>query len=459
MGPFVQSKESVKKTMIHLMIALLPIIIFAIYKNGYLPYIHGYGNIFSILYPLVFIFIGAGTSFAIETIYYICRKQKRKIFSSYSFFPGLFLSLLLPINTPIYILIIGSVVATIFGKIVFGGFGKNLVNPALIGYVFVIILFGSMLGSYHNAYELDTISKATPLTNATLVSGVGNYETLIKPYGSILNFLIGTIPGGMGEVNALLCLLAFIYLTITKTIKWRIPVFYVGTVFVLTLMVGRLLGADIYYPLFHILSGGLLFGAVFMATDPVTSCVTPIGQVLQGIALGILTVIIRFVAVEGVAISILLVNGLVFLFDKIGAKSRFDLSKVIMPFAVMAILVMATGVGVAAFNRPKEGVTDPNFKIVSKDKKNKQTVYVVTQKGYNGNIKGEITIENDRIIKIEILSHHETPNRYQMVMDKHYMDLLIQNQDNLENVDTISSATITSTALKQMIENVKKDFK
>lgn len=458
MGPFVQSKESVRKTMMHLMIALLPIILFAIYKNGYLPYSHGYGNIFSILYPLVFIFIGAGTSFAIETIYYICRKQKRKVFSSYSFFPGLFLSLLLPINTPIYILIIGSAVATIIGKLVFGGFGKNLVNPALVGYVFVIILFGSMLGSYHNAYELDTISKATPLTNATLVSGVGNYDTLIKPYGSILNFLIGTIPGGMGEVSAILCLLAFIYLTVTKTIKWRIPVFYVGTVFVLTLMVGRLLGADIYYPLFHILSGGLLFGAIFMATDPVTSCVTPVGQVLQGIALGILTVIIRFVAVEGVAISILLVNGLVFLFDNIGAKSRFNLSKAILPFAVMAILIMATGVGVAALNRPKEGVTDPNFTIVSKEKQNKQMIYVVTQKGYNGNIKGKVTVENDRITNIEILSHHETPNRYQMVMDNHYMDLLIQNQDNLENVDTISSATITSTALKQMIENVRKDF-
>lgn len=458
MGPFVQCKESVKKTMIHLMIALLPIMLFAIYKNGYIPYSHGYGSMISILYPLLFMLIGAGTSFIVETIYLVCRKQKRKIFSSYSFFPGLFLSLLLPINTPIYILILGSIFATIVGKLVFGGFAKNIFNPALIGYVFVIIIFGSMLGSYHNAYELDTISSATPLTNATLVSGVGNYDTLIKPYGNISNFLIGTIPGGMGEVSALLCLIAFVYLTITKTIKWRIPVFYVGTVFVLTLMVGRLLGADIYYPLFHILSGGLLFGAIFMATDPVTSCVTPIGQVLQGIALGILTVVIRFVATEGVAISILIINGMVFLFDKIGAKARFNLSKAILPFAIMAILVMATGVGVAALNRPKEGVTDPNFSIVSKEKKNKQLVYVVTQKGYNGNIKGKITIENDKIVKIEILSHHETPNRYQMVMDKNYIDTLLQNQDNLDNVDTISSATVTSTALKQMIENVWNDY-
>lgn len=457
MGPYVQSKEKTSKMVLHVMIALTPIILFAIYKNGYVPYSHGYGNLFSILYSFLFMLIGAITSFAIESLYYVCRKQKHKIKTSYSFFPGLFLSLLLPIHTPIYVLIIGAALATIVGKLIFGGFGKNIFNPALIGYILVIALFGSVLGSYHNAYELDTISKATPLTNASIISGIGNYDTLVKPYGNLLNFFLGTIPGGMGEVSALLCIVAFVYLILTKTIKWRIPIFYVGTVFILTMMVGRLLGQDMYYPLFHILSGGLLFGAVFMATDPVTSCVTPIGQILQGIALGILTVIIRFTAVEGVATSILIVNMLVFLFDRIGAKSRFNLSKVILPFAIMAILVMITGVGVAAMNRPK-GSTDPNFAIVSKEKKNNETIYVVTQKGYGGNIKAQITFINDRITQVDILSEHETKDRYQMVMNQNYIDQLIQNQDHLENVDTISSATVTSTALKKMIENVWEDY-
>ena len=235
---------------------------------------------------------------------------------------------MLPLNVPIYVLIIGSIVASL-SKIIFGGFGKNIFNPALIGYIFVTFVYLNSFttANYFNSYELDTISKATPLTNASMVTGVGTYDELIKPYGDLSNFLIGTIPGALAETSALLCIVAYIFLSLTKTIKWRIPLVYVSTVFLLTFGIGRVLDAGIYYPLFHILSGGLMFGAVFMATDPVTSAVTPIGQILSGLVLGILTVFLRFTGVEGVATSILVVNMLVFIFDKIGAKSRFNFFK------------------------------------------------------------------------------------------------------------------------------------
>ena len=230
----------------------------------------------------------------------------------------MFLSLILPLHTPIYILVIGSAIASI-SKIIFGGFGKNLFNPALVGYLVIILFFSSILttSNYFNQYELDTISKPTPLTNASMVTGIGSYDELVKPYGDLSNFFIGTIPGSFVETSALLCLVAYIFLSLTKTIKWRIPLVYIITVFVLTLGIGRLLDQDIYYPIFHILSGGLMFGSIFMATDPVTSCVTPIGQVLQGILLGIITVIFRFTGVEGVAFSILIVNPIVIFLDKL----------------------------------------------------------------------------------------------------------------------------------------------
>ena len=459
MGPFLRDKNSTNKIMLHLLIALLPIVIFTIYKNGYIPYSHGLISFIEIFNPLLNIFIGALTSFVIESIYALILKKKNYIKNSYAFFPGLFLALILPLHTPIYIVAIGSAVASI-SKIIFGGFGKNIFNPALVGYFFIILVFSSILttDNYFNQYELDTISSSTPLTNASMVSGIGSYDELVKPYGDLSDFLIGTIPGSLAETSALLCIIAYIYLSITKTIKWRIPLVYVATVFVITFGIGRLLGQGIYYPLFHILSGGLMFGAVFMATDPITSCVTPIGQVLQGLLLGIITVVFRFTGVEGVAYSILIVNVLVFLLDKIGMVSRFNLLKSIIWFVIVWIIVIALTVILAA-SRRADGNQDPNFDITSKEQNGTQTIYNVSQEGYGGKIRAEVIIENDRIISLEITSHHETANRYQLVLDSDYINQLINNQNNLDNLDTVSSATVTSTALKKLVINVLKDYK
>ena len=459
MGPFLRSKNSTNKIMLHLLVALLPIIIFIVYKNGYIPYSHGLISFIEMFNPLLTIFIGALTSFVIESIYALILKKKNYIKNSYAFFPGLFLALILPLHTPIYVVVIGSVVASI-SKIIFGGFGKNMFNPALVGYLFIILVFSSILttDNYFNQYELDTISSPTPLTNASMVSGIGSYDELVEPYGDLSNFLIGTIPGSLAETSALLCIVAYIYLSFTKTIKWRIPLVYVATVFIITFGIGRLLGEGIYYPLFHILSGGLMFGAVFMATDPITSCVTPIGQVLQGILLGIITVIFRFTGVEGVAYSILIVNALVFLLDKIGMVSRFNLLKSIIWFVIVWIIVIALTVILAA-SRRVEGNKDPNFDITSKEESGNQTIYNVSQEGYGGKIRAKVIIENDRIVSLEITSHHETANRYQLVLDSDYINQLINNQDNLDGLDTVSSATVTSNALKKLVINVLEDYK
>ncbi len=459
MGPFLRSKNSTNKIMLHLLVALLPIIIFTVYKNGYIPYSNGLISFIEMFNPLLTIFIGALTSFVVESIYALILKKKNYIKNSYAFFPGLFLALILPLHTPIYVVVIGSVVASI-SKIIFGGFGKNMFNPALVGYLFIILVFSSILttDNYFNQYELDTISSPTPLTNASMVSGIGSYDELVEPYGDLSNFLIGTIPGSLAETSALLCIVAYIYLSFTKTIKWRIPLVYVATVFIITFGIGRLLGEGIYYPLFHILSGGLMFGAVFMATDPITSCVTPIGQVLQGILLGIITVIFRFTGVEGVAYSILIVNALVFLLDKIGMVSRFNLLKSIIWFVIVWIIVIALTVILAA-SRRVEGNKDPNFDITSKEESGNQTIYNVSQEGYGGKIRAKVIIENDRIVSLEITSHHETANRYQLVLDSDYINQLINNQDNLDGLDTVSSATVTSNALKKLVINVLEDYK
>lgn len=459
MGPFVRSKNSTNKMMMHLLIALIPIVIFSIYKNGYIPYSNGYISFIEIFDPIIKIFIGALTSFLIESIYALIFRKKNYIKNSYAFFPGLFLALILPLNVPIYVLVVASIVASV-SKLVCGGFGKNIFNPALIGYLFIVLVFSSVLttNNYFNAYELDTISKPTPLTNASMISGIGNYEQLVKPYGNLLDFFLGSIPGSLAETSAFFCIVAFIYLTATGTIKWRIPLVYVTTVFLITFGIGRLLGQGIYYPLFHLFSGGLMFGAVFMATDPVTSAVTPVGQILQGFLLGIITVVFRFIGVEGVAYSILIINAVVFLLDKIGMRSRFNFIRSLIWFVFVWLIIIGVTIGLALTRKTQDN-KDPNFEIIDKTKQDNITLYTVTQKGYGGKIEAVVQIENNRIVSIEVTSHRETANRYQLIIDSNYITQLINNQDNLDNVDTISSATVTSTALKNMLENVMKDYK
>lgn len=466
-GPFLKSKDTTKKMMLNLLISLIPIILFNVYKNGIIPYQNHKINFVSIFYPLLFVLIPTITSCLIETLYGFLFLKKRKkellkfVVNSFSIFPGLFLGLILPINTPISIVILGAVVATVIGKLVYGGFGNNIFNPALIGRLFVISTYAVVIsssGGYLNSYEVDTISSSTPLSNANVVEGIGNYETLVSPYGNLSNFFIGTIPGAVGETSALLCLIAFIYLTITKTIKWKIPLTYVTVVFVMTYIIGSINNLGLWYPLFQILSGGLMFGAVFMATDPVTSPTTSVGQVLYGLFLGILTVIFRYLTPypEGVLTSILTMNMFVFILDKVGAVSRFNLKKSLVPYILALILIISLSIFIGNKFYKIENAVDTNFSIESKEQKDNIITYIAKQKGYSSDIKAEIKIENGEIISYKVLEQNDS--FYSKIEDSKYLNNLIKGQNNLNGVDTVSGATITSTSLKKLLQNVIKDY-
>jgi electron transport complex protein RnfD len=418
------------------------------------------------LYPLIFIIIGTLSTFIIETVYEVIFNKdkislKKIITSSYAYMPGLFLALILPINTPISVLIVGCFFATIIGKMLFGGFGQNVFNPALIGCLFIMSAYALTItnnGGYLNSYEVDAISSATPLSNLSTISGVGTYKEVVEPFGSLWNFFLGTKPGAIGETSALLCLLAFIYLAITKTIKWRIPLIYISTVFLMTFGIGLYNGVGLWYPLFEILSGGLMFGAVFMATDPVTSPVTTKGQIIYALCLGLLTVIFRYLTPypEGVLTSILTMNMLVFIIDKIGFKSSFDIKKIIIPLiAIVAIIGTMTFIIADKFN-VDETTTDPNFNINNVKTSGNNVIYTVSQKGYSSKIELQITISNGKITAASVISQGDS--FFSKVNDAKYLDKLIAEQDNLEECDTVSGATVSSTAVKKAFINTLEDY-
>ena len=352
MGPFIKDKNTTKTMMNHILIALTPIILFTILKNGIIPYKRGYIGLSGLIYPLIFILVPTISTYIFETLFKLIKTKniKETLKNTYSIFPGLFLGLILPLNTPLIIVILVSLVATIT-KITSGGFGKNKLNPELVAKLLIIILFSSTIiskGGYLNTYEQTKFTN-TPLLNASTINGIGNYETLVRPYGRLLNIFIGNVPGTVGETSALLCVLALIYLSYFKVIKWKIPVTYVLTVFAITYVIGGTSDLGIWYPLFQIFTGGLMFSAVFLAPDPVTSPVTPIGQILYGIFLGILTVIIRYLTPfpEAAFISILIMNSLVVILDRIGSIGRFNFKITLIPFVISWLLIIGLSLGIS----------------------------------------------------------------------------------------------------------------
>ena len=326
-APYLRSADNnhtTKSIMRDLWIALAPTILFAIYKNVIKVLItNTYVNLYQAFYPLIVLIVSPIYSILLESLcLLIIHKEQIKSFkdlvdiekTEFGAFPGLFMVLTAPAYTPMWIIIIGITVGEVVGKMLFGGFGQNIFNPALVGRAFLAFTFSSYLGnSYLNPYELGigAYAGATPLTGYTkLAIDEITYANVVGRYGTLWNFFLGTVPGALAETSALALLIGGLYLIIRKVIDYRIPLIYIGVVFVTTFFIGLKFGLGIWYPVYHILSGGLFLGAFFMATEPVTSPKTPLARSIYAVFLGLLTVLFRLIGnlPEGVATAIVTMN-------------------------------------------------------------------------------------------------------------------------------------------------------
>lgn len=234
---------------------------------------------------------------------YICRKVMRRentIPDLSAVVTGVLLALNLPVNINLFIAAFGSIVAIVVVKQMFGGIGQNFVNPALAARIVLLVSFPVQMTTWPSAFyylqgTADAVTSATPLAN--------NANGISTGY---LDLFLGTTGGCLGETCALALLLGGIYLVVRKIIHPAIPVCFIGTVFLLSWALGQ-------DPLFHILSGGVMLGAIFMATDYTTSPMTTAGKIIFGVGCGVITVLIRLYAnlPEGVSFSIILMNILV----------------------------------------------------------------------------------------------------------------------------------------------------
>ncbi len=234
-----------------------------------------------------------------EFIFQKVRRRKVTLLDGSALVTGLLLALLLPPDLPLGLAVLGAVMAIALGKQIFGGLGYNIFNPALVGRAFLLATFPVALTTWTNPLSLDAVTGATPL-------GLMKFQGVTTP---LLKLFLGQTSGSLGESSAVALLLGGGYLLWKGYIDWRIPLAYFVTVFVFG-EAAHLVNAQFASPLFQVLVGGFLLGALFMATDPVTTPLTKKGRWIFGFGSGILLIIIRLWGglPEGVMYSILLMN-------------------------------------------------------------------------------------------------------------------------------------------------------
>ena len=306
-SPHIHGGETTDKVMRLVIYALLPASLLAIYFFG-LP----------ALVVLVLCILGC---LAAEALACKLRKQPLTLSDGSAALTGILLALNLPPSSPWWLVLFGSAAAIFIGKQVYGGLGSNPFNPALVARVVLLISFPVQMTSWTAPAPLgsgvDAITSATPLGEIkTAVMLTGKLPELA--HTGFGNYFIGNMAGCLGEVSAAALLLGGLFLLVKKVITWHIPVSYIGTVLVLGSIFWLVDPTRYPNPLFHLLTGGLLLGAFFMATDMVTSPVTGRGMLIFGFGCGLLTILIRLFGgyPEGVSFAILLMNACTPLIDR-----------------------------------------------------------------------------------------------------------------------------------------------
>ena len=312
-SPHAHSPVTTQTVMRDVLIALLPALAGSVYFFG--------------LRALMVTLVSAAACVFFEWGYRKLMKLDPTVWDLSAVVTGVLLAFVCPVTIPYWCIIIGDFFAIIIVKQLFGGIGQNFVNPALAARAFLfswpVLMSNWVKVGFENAAGVldttDAVTAATPL--AAMHQGS-------LPEESVLDLFIGKVGGSLGETSALLLLIGFAYLLIRRVISARIPLAFLGTVAVLTFLFPQ--GNDrVLWMASQVLGGGLMLGAIFMATDYVTSPVTKWGQVIFGIGCGILTVVIRYFGGynEGVSYAILIMNACVVLLDKIGRPKKYGAPK------------------------------------------------------------------------------------------------------------------------------------
>lgn len=314
LSPHVHSGNSVQGCMRDVLIALVPALLVSFYFFG----------VGAAVVTLTSVAACVLTEFLIQKF---VLKGSTSVCDLSAVLTGVLLAFNLPSNLPIWIIIIGAVVAIGIGKMAFGGIGANIFNPALTGRIFLLIAYPVDMTTWPVSGQMgyvDVETGATPLALFTRI--MAGDSTAADQLPSAIDMLVGATGGAMGEVCAIALLLGFVYMLIRKTITWHIPVSIFASAFVMALLCYDF---NVEYAVLQLLSGGMMLGAIFMATDYVTSPMNNKGCVIYGICIGALTIIIRRFGAypEGMSFAIFIMNAFVPLINTYVKPTRFGVVK------------------------------------------------------------------------------------------------------------------------------------
>ena len=301
-GPHIFAKGSMSKAMRDVIIALIPAIIASIY--------------FFRARAVILFVVSIVSCVVFEAACQALMKRKITVSDCSAIVTGILFAMNMPPSLPLWACVLGCFVAIGLAKQLFGGLGNNIFNPVFLGRAFLAAAFPTFMTTWNNPVTMDAVTGATPL-------GMVKFShNLSVNYGDLF---IGNVSGSVGETSALALIIGGIYLLIRKAIDWRIPLSYIGTVYIIGAIAGTVAPAAYAGGLFYTLAGGLLIGAIFMATDPVTSPVTKKGRWIFGAGCGVITMVIRLWGglPEGVMYAVLLMNAVTPLLNRLTRPRRY----------------------------------------------------------------------------------------------------------------------------------------
>lgn len=323
-NPHIRGSETTRSIMLDVIIAMVPALVWAVFCFG--------------VKALTLTVVSVVGCMFFEWLYRKLLKKPQSVGDLSAVVTGMLLAFVSPVTTPYWMILIGDFFAIIVVKQLFGGIGKNFVNPALAGRAFLLGSYAGVMTTWVDPAAgkapllggaADVVTAATPLA---YMKGSGDavaasFAELTAKY-PVADMFLGKIGGSLGEVSALLLIVGGVYLIWRKVINWQTPVAYIGTVAVLTFLFPKA-GSNVEWMLYSLFGGGLMLGAFFMATDYATSPVTKKGQLIFGIGCGLFTVFIRYFGSynEGVCYSIMVMNLCVALIDKYTKPTRFGVVK------------------------------------------------------------------------------------------------------------------------------------
>lgn len=477
-APNYRSKLSTKRIMFELLMGLLVVYAFSLYyyataDNFGMPYV---------MQALVIMASAVGGCVGTEIVWALVTKQNVVKFLSGSFgwITGVILALMMPIDTSWYAVLVSAILCILFAKLVFGGFGQNIFNPAAVGRA---IIFAAFTGGAFKIADLATgVTPTTLIASdyAWCVTDSALVTEMLDKVGGLGNLALGFYPGALGETSALLIAIVGVVLALRKVIDWRVPVVYVGGVFVLTSFMALYKGMGMWYPFVHILTGGVMFGAVFMATDPVTTPTSAAGRVIYAFGCAILTVLIRVSAnlPEGVLYSILIMNAFTPMIERVcDCEQIHGLKNSIITFAAVAVFGVGSTVLAIHATEPavKEEPVVPEAKVIdstnadfekfksevtgSKENGDGSVTYSVKTEGYavynySDGVPNEfeITVKDGAVREVVVTKAADTPYVGDQIAEESFTSKLVGlTLDDLK-VEAISGSTISSASALKAVE-------